>query len=164
MTAFRFPNINRSQLHEESVVQLLCTDRDVDAERSLFPTIRELLVFAALLGYSENRRVPLDKTQGVIDISYQQFEHPSSDGADEIVYLIALSEEKDLTILRRGNENKCAEIFEEYANGGLEMIRSWLSETGFEYPNKTLLEHLFKSGYLVDDDKNSSSKQDIDLV
>ena len=35
------------------------------SDRKLFPTIRELLCFAALLGFSEQRRVPLDRAAGV---------------------------------------------------------------------------------------------------
>ena len=69
----RAPNINRSRIHEE-MVQRLAMQKLPDTDRTLFPTIRELLCFAALLGYSEKRRIPLDRDKGVEDISYQQFE------------------------------------------------------------------------------------------
>ncbi len=115
----RAPNINRSRIHED-IVQRLAGQPLPGLDRRLFPTIRELLCFAALLGFSEKRRVPLDRSQGVEDISYQQFERGD---AENLIYLIALAEAQDAAILKEGEEDKCAAIFEEYANGGLGIIK-----------------------------------------
>ena len=49
-------NIDRSRVHED-MVQRLAVAKLPGRDRSLFPTIRELLCFAALLGYSEKQRV-----------------------------------------------------------------------------------------------------------
>lgn len=86
MTA-RAPNINRSKIYEEYVQKLAAIPLP-GSERRLFPTIRELLCFAALLGFSEKRRLPLDRSQGVEDVSYQQFERGD---AENLIYLIALA-------------------------------------------------------------------------
>lgn len=139
-------NINRSRLYEETV-QLLAAQKLPGSDRSLFPTIRELLCFAALLGYSEKRRVPLDRSKGVEDVSYQQFERGD---AEDLIYLIALAETHDPEILKDGEENRCAEIFEEYANGGLGLITDALLRSGGEDPNRTILELLRSKGYLED--------------
>lgn len=142
--AARSPNINRSRKHEE-LVQLLASQRVAGADRSLFPTIRELLCFAALLGFSEGRRVPLDKSEGLEDVSYQQFERGD---AEDLIYLIALADTNDPDILRDGEEGRCAEIFEEYANGGLGIIKDALLRSGGENPNRDILELLKAKGYL----------------
>lgn len=139
-------NINRSRLYEETV-QLLAAQKLPGSDRSLFPTIRELLCFAALLGYSEKRRVPLDRSKGVEDVSYQQFERGD---AEDLIYLIALAETHDPEILKDGEENRCAESFEEYANGGLGLITDALLRSGGEDPNRTILELLRSKGYLED--------------
>ncbi|RWD39938.1 DNA phosphorothioation-associated protein 4, partial [Mesorhizobium sp.] len=117
--------------------------------RPLFPTIRELLCFAALLGYSEGRRVPLDKNDGVEDVSYQQFERGD---AEDLIWLIALAETKNTEILKDGEEGRCAEIFEEYANGGLFVLRDILQRTGGEYPDRAIVEALREMNYLIGDD------------
>jgi dnd system-associated protein 4 len=145
----RAPNINRSRIHED-MVQRLAMIKLPGADRTLFPTIRELLCFAALLGYSEKRRVPLDEEAGVEDVSYQQFERGD---AEDLIYLIALAESKDPEILKDGEEGRCAEIFEQYANGGLHIIREALLRTGGEYPDRDLLELLRENGYLDTDDE-----------
>ncbi len=144
MAEGRAPNINRSVVHE-TMVQRLCMQKLPHSTRSLFPTIREFLCFAALLGYSEKRRVPLDKDKGVEDVSYQQFERGDR---DDLIYLIALSETKDPEILKDGREGECAAIFEEYANGGMEIIEDWILQSGGEYPDRAIIEGLVEKKYL----------------
>lgn len=145
----RAPNINRSRVHEE-MVQRLAVEKLPGSDRTLFPTIRELLCFAALLGYSESRRIPLDKEKGVEDVSYQQFERGD---AEDLIYLIALADSKDPEILKDGEESRCAEIFEEYANGGLQILGEALRRGGGEYPDRDILELLKEHGYLSADEE-----------
>lgn len=143
------PNINRSRIHED-MVQRLAMQKLPGADRTLFPTIRELLCFAALLGYSENRRLPLERDKGVEDISYQQFERGD---AEDLIYLIALAETRDPEVLKEGEERRCAEIFEEYANGGLQIIHESMLRGGGEYPDRDILELLKERNYLNVDDE-----------
>ncbi|MVS99783.1 DNA phosphorothioation-associated protein 4 [Devosia marina] len=140
----RAANIHRSRIHED-MVQRLAMTKLPGTDRTLFPTIRELLCFAALLGYSEGRRVPLDRSAGTEDVSYQQFERRD---AEDLIFLIALADSKDPEILKDGEEGRCAEIFEEYANGGLQVLRDAMLRSGGEYPDRDILELLKKSGYL----------------
>lgn len=143
--AARAPNINRSRVYED-IVQKLAAAPLPGSDRRLFPTIRELLCFAALLGFSEQRRLPLDRSQGVEDISYQQFERGD---AENLIFLIALAETSDADVLREGEESRCAEIFEEYANGGLAIIKDQLLRAGGEYPDRALMSLLAERRYLV---------------
>lgn len=145
----RAPNINRSRIHED-MVQKLAMQKLPGSNRTLFPTIRELLCFAALLGYSEERRLPLDKEKGVEDISYQQFERGD---AEDLIYLIALAETRDPEILKDGEESRCAEIFEEYVNGGLQIIHEAMLRGGGEYPDRDIMELLKDRNYLNIDDE-----------
>lgn len=143
--ADRAPNINRSKLHED-IVQRLSMQNVPGSDRKLFPTIRELLCFAALLGFSEKRRVPLDRAAGVEDISYQQFERDPA--AEDLLWTIAVAETQDTEVLREGEEARCAEIFEEYANGGLALIKDFLLRNGGEYPDRALMALLKERKYL----------------
>lgn len=143
--ADRAPNINRSKLHED-LVQRLSMQNIPGSDRKLFPTIRELLCFAALLGFSEQRRVPLDRSAGVEDISYQQFERDPA--AEDLLWTIAVAETQDSEVLREGEEARCAEIFEEYANGGLALIKDFLLRNGGEYPDRALMALLKERKYL----------------
>ncbi|MFT5331046.1 MAG: dnd system-associated protein 4 [Parasphingorhabdus sp.] len=147
----RAPNINRSRIHED-MVQMLAVDKLDGADRALFPTIRELLCFAAMLGYSEKRRIPLDRSDGVEDVSYQQFERGD---AEDLIYLLALADSRDPEILRDGEESRCAEIFEEYANGGLTILQDVLLKSGGEHPDKEIMAFLNDKKYLMPDEKDA---------
>ncbi len=142
--AARAPNINRSRLYED-IVQRLAAQSLPGTDRRLFPTIRELLCFAAVLGYSEGRKVPLDRSQGVEDVSYQQFERGD---AENLIYLIALADSQDINTVREDNEDECARIFEEYANGGLGLIKDYLLREGGEYPDRAIMRLLHERGYM----------------
>jgi dnd system-associated protein 4 len=143
--ADRVPNIHRSKAYEE-IVQRLATQPVPGSDRKLFPTLREVLCFAALLGFSEGRRLPLDRSQGTEDISYQQFE--ADPAAEDLLWTLAVAESQDVEILREGEEGRCAEIFEEYANGGLALIKDYFLRNGGEYPDKALLALLRERKYL----------------
>jgi len=147
----RAPNINRSRIHED-MVQMLAVNKLDGADRALFPTIRELLCFAAMLGYSEKRKLPLDRSDGVEDVSYQQFERGD---AEDLIYLLALADSRDPEILRDGEESRCAEIFEEYANGGFTILQDVLLKSGGEHPDKEIMAYLHEKKYLMPDDKEA---------
>ena len=110
-------NVNRSRLFEETIQKL------GGQGETLFPTLREALSFAALLGYKERRRLPLDKNAGVEDISSGQYQ---LNEAVDIILALALAEAKSTEIFKPSNEKECVVIFEEYANGGLQLIQEWL--------------------------------------
>lgn len=90
---------------------------------SMFPTLREALTFCAVLGYKERRRVPLDPSTGTEDIAGAQYQ---LNDAVDVLFALALADTKGSDVLRPDRERDCVQIYEEYANGGLELIQSWL--------------------------------------
>ncbi len=152
-------NINRSKAFEDIVQQLCTNEKFPESNATLFPTIRELLSFCALLGYSEGRKVPLDRAAGIEDIAGAQYEHHE---AIEIVWSIGVAHTNGTDILKDGNEKECAEIFEEYANGGLAIIAEWL-EASPDLPSyKAIQSGLQNSGFLVS--SSDESRIDIDKI
>lgn len=140
----RIPNVYRSKQHEP-MVQRLGHQHLNNMKSSIFPTFRELMCFAALLGFSESRRIKLDEKYEKIGIENVVWEnHPAQD----IIFLIALAESKDPNILRDGHETECVKIFEEYANGGFEVIQDALLTGGDEFPEKDIIQMLLDQKYL----------------
>lgn len=108
--------------------------------------MRELMCFAAVLGFQEEKRLKLDgkKTH---EIDYRIWQ--SNDFALDLLYLIPLAAERDLDLLRPEAEDKLVEVFEEFANGGLAIIQSWFNETPDDpHGDRALLNALHKHGYL----------------
>lgn len=89
----------------------------------MFPTLREALTFCAMLGYKERRRLELDPNAGTEDIAGAQYQ--LNDAVDAL-FALALAEAKTSDILRPDREKDCVQIYEEYANGGLELVQSWI--------------------------------------
>lgn len=109
--------VKRSKIHEATLQKLGGKDA------KLFATLREALTFCAVLGYKERRRVPLDPNGGTEDIAGAQYQ--LNDAVDTI-FALALADSKTSDILRPDREKDCVLIYEEYANGGLELVQSWI--------------------------------------
>ena len=109
--------VRRSKVFEETLQQL----GGKDAE--LFPTLREALTFCAVLGYKERRKRPLDPSAGMEDIAGAQYQMNS---AVDMVFALALADNETSDILRPDRERECIQIYEEYANGGLELVQTWI--------------------------------------
>ena len=109
--------VRRSKQFEETLQKLGGKDA------TLFPTLREALTFCAVLGYKERRKVPLDSSVGTEDIAGAQYQ---TNSAVDMVFALALADSKSSDILRPDREKECIKIYEEYANGGLELVQSWI--------------------------------------
>jgi len=123
-----------------------------------FQTYADVMVFAAALGAKSKKRSPLGaiSTKEPAPIGLEVF---VSRGSDWVLKLLAIAETKDpkiLSFLDEASEEKRAHIFEEYANGGLEILRDEL-RGAVDYSERILL--LLSAERL----KKESSKEGFDL-
>ncbi|MBD2387763.1 DNA phosphorothioation-associated protein 4 [Cylindrospermum sp. FACHB-282] len=93
-----------------------------------FQTYVEVMVFAAALGVKYKKRVPTGETTKKEPSPIPQ-ENFASLGYDKIINLLGITETHDIEILASREEeyeDKRTQIFEEYANGGLEILQNEL--------------------------------------
>lgn len=109
--------VKRSKLFEPTLQKL------GGKESTMFPTLREALTFCAVLGYKERRRLPLDPNAGSEDIAGAQYQ---TNEAVDMVFALALADAKTSDVLRPDRERDCVLTYEEYANGGLELVQGWI--------------------------------------
>ncbi|MEH2320994.1 DNA phosphorothioation-associated protein 4 [Nostoc sp.] len=105
-----------------------------------FQTYVEVMVFAAALGVKYKKRVPLGETTKREPSPIPQ-ENFASLGYDLIIKLLGINETKDINILssrEEQDEDKRTQIFEEYANGGLEILQNELRGS-VDYSERLLL-------------------------
>lgn len=143
--------IRRSKVHSELVDRF--DQRNSVTQQKVFPFKKATMCYAAILGFKKNKRVPLP--EGNIDtIEWHTFENGSY---TDYIYLIALAHAKDVDVLRYDVEKSDAggfkedmvTIFEEYANGGLEIMQSWLSKKpGDAFGNEAIIAGLKREGFL----------------
>jgi dnd system-associated protein 4 len=100
----------------------------IDGERGPFQTYADVIAFAAALGAKHDKRVPF------VEVSQKEpspvrLESFISIGYDSWIKLLAIDVNKNLKTLSVEREESGLErhlIFEEYANGGLEILQSEL--------------------------------------
>ena len=108
-------NVYRDRRHE-NLIKTLVEEKDT----AIFTYIKDLMVFAAMIGYSYNKKLALSDDK--IPISLGTYYNSEDDG---FIYLLALMENKNATCLKDPNLASSIRIFEEYCNGGLDLIQDW---------------------------------------
>jgi dnd system-associated protein 4 len=105
-----------------------------------FQTFADVIVFAAALGVKYKKRVPLEEIskREPAPIRLEVF---ATTGHDILIKLLGINETKDIKILslnEEEHEKQRNEIFEEYANGGLEILENEL-RGAVDYSERILL-------------------------
>jgi len=110
--------------------QRLSVKRDSD-KREIIETLQEIdvyehyyevLFFAAAVGYKEQKKSKIKKPMGD-PIPFETFKNITN--FPGLYYLIGLSEFGSEEALKKENEREVVEIFQEYANGGLEVLSEY---------------------------------------
>ncbi|MBD2529182.1 DNA phosphorothioation-associated protein 4 [Nostoc flagelliforme FACHB-838] len=105
-----------------------------------FNTFADVIVFAAALGAKHKRRVALGEISKR-EPSPIRIEYFASMGNDILIKLLAINETKDIKTLSLNEEEyerQRNHIFEEYANGGLEILQNELRGS-VDYSERILL-------------------------
>ena len=122
-----------------------------------FQTYADVLVFAAALGAKRSKRSPLGEISKRDPAPIHQ-ETFTTRGYELVIKLLAMAETQDKQILSVNDgdyDDERTHIFEEYANGGLEVLRSEL-RGAVDYTERILL-------ILISERLNRNSEEEIDL-
>ncbi|MBE8232324.1 MAG: hypothetical protein HAW67_01215 [Endozoicomonadaceae bacterium] len=113
----------RRETRFEVLEKRFCSTKGASNSDTVFSTIKEFMVFAALIGYQLDKYKPIETKSGIGSIlleTYASTEH------DAYIYLIALSKEPSLSILKDENLRDAIGIFEGFCNAGLTHIDNWV--------------------------------------
>jgi dnd system-associated protein 4 len=127
---------NRIRVAKDKVelVKALVASKDTTGA---FQTYVEVMVFAAALGAKHKKRVPLDGIAKDLSPLRQDY---FSTSFTLLINLLAMTEIKDINILSEEDvaDEQRIHVFEEYANGGLEIIQNEL-RGAVDYSERLLL-------------------------
>lgn len=115
----------RRERRFEPLMKILTT-----GEKVIFKHLKDIMVFAAMVGFSNNNRKAL-KAGDTIPITLGTYE---SDNQDCFIYLLSIMTLKDGNCLRDENLQESIKIFEEYCNAGLETINDWIEDNDNKKP------------------------------
>lgn len=95
----------------------------------VFATFKDAMVFAAALGFSRKKSVAFDKSSEPIPLSVFRGEYDEA-----FMNVLALFEHQDSSYLEPEGDKFDAKIklFEEYACGGLDIIKSTIIDPGMD--------------------------------
>lgn len=133
---WRKMSVNRNTDYN-SLVERYCPPKNpVSKEEPVFNTIKDFMVFAALVGFQLELFKPIENKNNTISIILETYENTDHDA---YIYLIALSRKSSLNILKDENLREAISIFEGYCNGGLEHINKWVFNNVGQHLNSDIL-------------------------
>ncbi|MGF1688794.1 hypothetical protein L4C36_19260 [Photobacterium japonica] len=107
----------------EGLEERFCSTKGAKSDARVFSTVKELMVFAALIGYQLGDYQPLKSKVNTTPILLDTY---ATTGHDAYIYLLALAKEPSLNMLKDENLRDAIGIFEGYCNSGLMHIDSWV--------------------------------------
>lgn len=126
---------------------LLDTLTDSD-EGGPFGSHVDAMIFAASLGARKGRTEPIESSEEpmVFELFARQADR------EALFYLLGIHQNENLDLLRTDRSDDLVTAFEEYANGGLEVIQNEISRTGHQ-PKEAILNLLHEAQRDIPDDE-----------
>jgi len=120
--------VRRPKIYEEMLDEL--------KNKGVFKTYKDALMFAACLGYDRGKRIEFSKSSEPVNL--QIF---SGEFNQTILNTLAVAETLDPSCVGKDKEDEKVRIFEEYACGGLEILKNefWDSKADWELGLMTLI-------------------------
>ena len=106
----------------KTLVEELCTKSVKPELNEVFPRYRDLMLFAAMIGKHYDRKSDRKGNGGEVESNYFKSTGFNKEG---VVYLLGLLDSDDPAVLKDG-ALECWKRFEQYCNGGMEIISDWL--------------------------------------
>lgn len=130
-------NVNRNKKYEAIVELFVRPNTNSDSNLvKVFPNIKDLIIFAAMLGKHYERREEVDKSdcQGVtlLQFSGSGSTKDSRQHQHHLIFMFGVLCNRDMNFARDENVDYCISLFEEYSNGGLAIIKEWLEESAWK--------------------------------
>ncbi|MBL3529648.1 MAG: hypothetical protein JMN27_18355 [gamma proteobacterium endosymbiont of Lamellibrachia anaximandri] len=101
----------------------------------IFSDIKDLIIFAAMVGKKYERKQDVDKKEntGIIMGTFAGSGSGKRSRVDQhnIIFMFGLIVFQDMNYMRDENVDEVIAVFEKYSNGGLEVIEEWLIESGW---------------------------------
>lgn len=129
--------VRRPKEYEEMMLELCQT------KEAIFDTFKDCLVFCACLGAAKGRRRSFERSSEPVGI------HVFRDKFDLAIFqILGIFEEKDPAIMSSGSRDARVRIFEEYACGGLDILKERVFDApdSFHLAFASLLKETQKTG------------------
>lgn len=148
-------NVYRERKYEH-IIQKLVENKD----SAIFKFNKDLMVFAAMVGHYFNKRLPIANYTDSISIILGTYASTQDDG---FIYLMALMNNKNATCLKDQHLSQSVKIFEEYCNGGLDLINDWFNSNPGDTLKTETIEKKLLEIIAFNEGKAIRSNKDLDI-
>ena len=127
-------NVKRNKKYDDVINLLWLQGEGGNRDDKIFNNIKDIIIFAAMVGKKNEMRESLSKADDVQGILLETFSGAGSmrdSRVDQhnILFMFSLLLHKDMNYMRDEKIDEIIAEFEEYSNGGLSIIQGWLAES-----------------------------------
>ena len=130
-------NVRRNDKYKD-VVNLLVygtLNETRDGRYKIFNDIKDLIIFSAMVGkkFERKEKVESSSNTGIIMGTFSGSGSARGSRVDQhnVIFMFGLIVFKDINYLRDEKIDQVIDIFEQYSNGGLQIINDWLVESAW---------------------------------
>jgi hypothetical protein len=130
-------NIRRNDKYRD-VINLLVygtLNETTTSQYKIFNDIKDLIIFSAMVGKRFDRKEKVDPnlSTGIIMGTFSGSGSSKGSRVDQhnVIFMFGLLIFRDMNYLRDDKINQVIDVFEQYSNGGLQIIKEWLVESGW---------------------------------
>jgi dnd system-associated protein 4 len=125
-------SVKRNNKYNDVINLLWLQGSEGRREDKIFNNIKDIIIFAAMVGKkyekresleSDNTPITIDTFSGVGSLKDSRVDQHN------LIFMFSLLIKKDMNYMRDEKIDEVIEEFEEYSNGGLSLIQSWLAES-----------------------------------
>ena len=130
-------NVRRNNKYKDVVDVLVygSLDGGKNIKTKIFNDIKDLIIFSAMVGkkYERKENVKNKKNTGIILGTFSGAGSGKGSRVDQhnVIFMFGLIYYKDMNYMRDKHVKEVIEVFEQYSNGGLQVIKEWLVESGW---------------------------------
>lgn len=123
-------SVKRNNKYNDVINLLWLQGSEGRREDKIFNNIKDIIIFAAMVGkkYEKRESLESDNTPILID-TFSGVGSLKDSRVDQhnLIFMFSLLIKKDMNYMRDEKIDEVIEEFEEYSNGGLSIIQSWLA-------------------------------------
>jgi len=125
-------NVKRNDKYNDVINLLWVQGEGGRREDKIFNNIKDIIIFAAMVGKKHEMRESLNKENtGILLRTFAGAGSGKDSRVDQhnIIFMFALMQHQDMNYMRDEKIDEIIVEFEEYSNGGLSLIQGWLAES-----------------------------------
>ena len=131
----RGKQVRRNKAYEDVINLLWIGSKSGNKQEKVFNDIKDIIVFAAMVGKKFEKREAVSKdNQGILLDTFAGGGSMRDSRVDQhnILFMFAMLNHQDMDYMRDEKIDEVIDEFEQYSNGGLNLMQSWIAQSAYD--------------------------------